>query len=89
MTKLSGGTVLRKSIVSKINYEVECIEYDNQLVQGSVATLFLKHSVSQQEPPLGKEEKLDFQYSNSQENRIFQIVSVEGPTKLKVKQISA
>lgn len=89
MTKLSGGTVLRKSIVSKINYEVECIEYDNQLVQGSVATLFLKNPVSQQESPLEKGEKLDFQYSNSQENRIFQIVSVEGPTKLKVKQISA
>lgn len=89
MTKLSGGTVLRKSIDSKINYEVECIEYNNQLVQGSVVTLFLKNSVSQQEPPLGKGEKLDFQYSNSQENRIFQIVNVEGPTKLKVKQISA
>lgn len=89
MTKLSGGTVLRKSIVSKINYEVEYIEYDNQLVQGSVATLFLKNPVSQQEPQFKKNEILEFQYSNSQENRIFQIVSVEGPTKLKVKQISA
>lgn len=89
MTKLSGGTVLRTSIDSKINYEVECIEYNNQLVQGSVVTLFLKNPVSQHEPPLGKGEELDFQYSNSQENRIFQIVNVEGPTKLKVKQISA
>ena len=89
MTKLSGGTVLRTSIDSKINYEVECIEYNNQLVQGSVVTLFLKNPVSQQEPPLGKGEELDFQYSNSQENRLFQIVNVEGPTKLKVKQISA
>lgn len=89
MTKLISGTVLRKSIVSKINYDVECIEYDNQLVQGSVATLFLKHSVSQQEPQFKKDEILEFQYSNSHEDRTFQIVSVIGPTKLKVKQISA
>lgn len=87
MPKLLGGIVLRKSINSDIKYVVEYIEYHNQLVQGSVAILVLKNPVSQQEPQFTMGDILEFKYSNSQEDRTFQIVSVIGPAKLEVKQI--
>lgn len=86
MTKeLKGGIVKRKNVKNK--YIVDKIEFEDYLIKESEAVLFLKYPVPQVDKEFETGEELEFEYSNTHEDRTFNIIRIYGPTKLLVRQM--